>query len=132
MEITISKEDVIQLLTNYYKKTEGFTETIQIITEKDFDGYGYYGSKKEIAKTKIERKEEMNLYGITVPVVSALTKTEVLGVFQNILSEKGYSVNSIGFDQGITTEYHYNDDYKVAYCNGLKLDVEKQVKEYRR
>ena len=65
-------------------------------------------------------------------LVSALTKTEVLGVFQNILSEKGYSVNSIGFDQGITTEYHYNDDYKVAYCNGLKLDVEKQVKEYRR
>lgn len=53
MEITISKEDVIQLLTNYYKKTEGFTGTIQIITEKDFDGYGYYGSKKEIDKTKI-------------------------------------------------------------------------------
>ncbi len=130
MEITISKENVIELLTNYYKETEDFNGIIRIKTKKELTGHNL--SESEVAKTKIERKEEINLLGVTVPVVSIISEEEVLGIFQNLLSAKGYTVNSIKLDQGISNEYHYNGDYKVAYCNGLKLEVTKQVKEYRK
>lgn len=127
MEMAISKENVIQLFKNYYKKTEDFNGTIEVITEKELTGY--YGSEgKGVAKTKIEIK----LCGITVPIGSAITKEEVHDIFQNILSEKDYLVKTISFDQEITSKYCFNEDYKVAHCNGIKLEMEKRVKEYRR
>lgn len=86
MEITISKENVIELLTNYYKETEDFNGIIRIKTKKELTGHNL--SESEVAKTKIERKEEINLLGVTVPVVSIISEEEVLGIFKIYYRQK--------------------------------------------
>ena len=61
---------------------------------------------------------------------------EYEGIFKNLLEEQGYEVNKLWIDNGVNTEWTgwgpMESREEKPYCNGITIDVDKQVKEYRK
>ena len=53
-----------------------------------------------------------------------------------LLKEQGYEVNKLWIDNGVNTEWTgwgpMESREEKPYCNGITIDVDKQVKEYRK
>ena len=134
MEITISKDKVERILTDYYCMQEDIKGTVKMRTTKE--RVGYYTNEYTAAVTTIEFSGMTTLLDTEIPVKRIISFDEYQGIFKNLLEEQGYEVKKLWIDDGINTEWTgwglTESREEKTYCNGIKIDVEKQVKEYRR
>ncbi len=134
MEITISKDKVERILTDYYRTKEDIKGTVKMRTTKE--QVGYHTSEHTAAVTTMEFSGMTTLLGTEIPVKRIIPFDEYQGIFKNLLEEQGYEVKKLWIDDGINTEWTgwglTESREEKTYCNGIKIDVKKQVKEYRR
>ena len=71
-----------------------------------------------------------------IPVKRVISFEEYEGIFKNLLEEQGYEVNKLWIDNGIDTEWTgyglMEHREEKPYCNGIKIEAKRQVKEFRR
>ena len=134
MEMTIKKEQVERILTDYYRTKEDVNGTVKMKTKKEL--LGYYTCEQTTATTTIELSWTTILLGNTIVVRRVIPFEEYEGIFKDLLGEQGYEVERLWIDNGINTEWtgwgpmeHKEDK---VYCNGIKIEAKKQVKEFRR
>lgn len=134
MEMTITKDKVERILTDYYRTREDIKGTVKMKTKKE--EVGYYTNEYTAAVTTIELSGTTILLGTEIPVKRIIPFDEYQGIFKSLLEEQGYEVNKLWIDNGINTEWTgwgpMESREEKTYCNGIKIEVKKQVKEYRR
>lgn len=134
MEMTISKDKVEKILTNYYRTKEDMNGVVKMKTTKEL--VGWYTSERMEAVTTIELSGTTTLLDTEISVKRVIPFEEYEGIFKNLLEEQGYEVNKLWIDNGIDTEWTgwglTEHKGETPYCKGIKIEVKKQVKEFRR
>lgn len=103
MEMTITKDKVERILTDYYRTREDIKGTVKMKTKKE--QVGYYTSEHTAAVTTIELSGTTILLGTEIPVKRIIPFDEYQGIFKSLLEEQGYEVNKLWIDNGINTEW---------------------------
>ena len=134
MEMTLNKTQVEKILTDYYREKEDINGTVKMKTTKE--QVGYYKDEHIAAVTRIELSGTTTLLGTEIPVKRIIPFEEYEGIFKGLLQERGYDVNRLWIDSGLDTVWRgyglAERSEKKVYCHGIKIDVEKQVKEFKR
>lgn len=134
MEMTLNKTQVENILTDYYKRKEGINGTVKMKTSKE--QVGYYTGEHTAAVTTIELSGTTSLLGTEIPVKRNIPYEEYQGIFKDLLEEQGYQVKKLWIDNGIDTTWTgwgpSERCKEKSYCNGIKIEAKRQVKEFRR
>lgn len=134
MEMTISKAQAEKILTTYYKTKEDVDGKVEMKTKKE--QVGYYTYEHMSAVTTFELSGTTNLLGTEILVKRVIPFEEYEGIFKDILAEQGYEINKLWIDNGINTEWTgwgpTEHREQKTYCNGIKIEAKRQVKEFRR
>lgn len=128
MEITFSKKDLEDILTEYYCTNNGIDGKVRIKTT--VEEVGYYGDKQAV--TKFQLIGNYNILGKKCTIKETITENEYQLVIQSLLNEQGFEVEDIYLDHGVheqATGYGVYERYvKKAYFNGLVVSVNKNIK----
>lgn len=123
MTLKCTKEEVINLIEQYYQQKEGRKVTARISAKKEC--MGLY--ETEGCVTTIKVKEEMEFLGMRKEVETLITKKELQDIFNALLEEKGYIATNLTYDDGLhsTWEGCYMNEriVKKAYFDGITLEI---------
>ena len=80
MEMTITKDKVERILTDYYRTREDIKGIVKMKTKKE--QVGYYTSEHTAAVTTIELSGTTTLFGTEIPVKGMILFEEYEGIFK--------------------------------------------------
>lgn len=126
MEINFKKGEVCDFIQNYYKEVENTDAKVKITAKRE--PIGLYETMGCV--TRVEVTKKVTILGIEKEVKDYLTQDEVLGIFNELLKDRGYEVTSLSYDAGTqqqTVGYYMNEhtEYR-AYFNGITLYVKQK------
>ena len=125
MKLSLTTEQVTKLLEAYYKQTE---ESDVKISVKIDQSENYYGESYTVGK--IIRTDEITILGEKIQGENEILQEEVQGILGTLLEEEGYSIQSMHYNTGVTTDdYPGCSNYERAYFSGIELTVQKNIKE---
>lgn len=107
--IELSKEEVIQLLEQYYKDKEGREVKVYIQPKLTYDLYG-----NKVGETDVYIIEEINLGGLKKELKETISRDTVKDILNSLLMNEEYYVNGLSYLEGYRGE---------AYFNGITLYV---------
>lgn len=118
MRISITKEQVEDILQNYYQTYEHEDVTIQ--SKAIQSCVGLYETPCVVVK--INAITKINLLGEVVENEEELSENQLRDIFQTILEEQGYSIEDISYDAGMDTDDRFQS--KSAYFKGININVQ--------
>jgi len=128
MEMIISKEQAVAFVKAYYQKVEQKDVEVYFEAKKILGIHEVYDCQTVL---NINYKE--NIFDVEIPVKEQVQEDCLLEIFQTILKDYDYTVESARFEDGLNKEYRgvYMNEHLVEepYCNGINLVVKKQVKQ---
>lgn len=123
MKISITKEQLESILTNYYKTYE---ERDVIVVAKAIQGCtGYYEEPCTIVK--ISAITQMNILGEKVVSEEEISDAQLRNILQTLLEEQGYSVEGGSYDAGIDVDDRFQ--HKAAYFHGIVIEVQQKKEQ---
>ena len=96
MEIKIDKNQMKDLLEDYYRKYEQTEGTIEIKATKEYEGY----YEEEVCAIQVNYIREIEILGKKVSLTTYLTKEEVQEIFNILLRDNGYVIENMRYDKG--------------------------------
>ena len=101
--IELSKEEVIQLLEQYYKDKEGREVKVYIQPKLTYDLYG-----NKVGETDIYIIEEINLGGLKKELRETISRDTVKDILNSLLMNEEYYVNGLSYLEGYRGEVYFN------------------------
>ena len=122
MELKFSKEQIERIIKNYYQVHESKEASIACSVTKGC--MGLY--ETPCADVIFTVSSTTTVLGENVKGEMPLSKKEVEAIISTMLSEEGYSLDSIYYDAGITTGDFYDRGTKT-YFHGVNAYVTKKI-----
>jgi len=122
MKIKFSKEQAEKIIQAYYQIHEG--KQVQVSSKAIKSCQGLY--ETPCTNVTFIVSGNMALFGENVQVDENLTEKQVQEVLNIMLSEEGYSVDSISYDAGTETGDFYDHGTR-SYFNGINVTVTKKI-----
>lgn len=125
MKTTFSKEEIVKLLVEYYRRLEGRTVKVKISVKKDL--VGFYESEECVTTFAIV--EELDVAGIHKEVETVLSTDELktnLGALFNLYE---FDLVSLSLESGLTSTCEgfgmSEHVVKKPYFNGVTVEIKK-------
>ena len=119
--LILSKEEIINIVEQYYLKEEGKKVKASINSKKECIGI----HEEDGCVTTISIKEEFNILGMRKEIVTIIRQDELKNILNILLKNEGYEVINLQYNDGIHSEwvgYGMNEhEIKRAYFNGITL-----------
>lgn len=122
-EITISKEELKQLIEKYFleKTNKKVTFSTRTTTERE----GAYCRESEYAKTRYFLEQEVEIVGLIKQATLELTEEEIKQMLKEIFKE--YDVTYISFKSKFEHKYQY--EFKEPIFEGVHIYYAEKEKE---
>lgn len=119
MKIRLNNEEVKLLIEKYYEKKN---ERVSVTLKSSIRSVGYYEDKEAYGEVVLNKTIEV--LGNKIQEEETLSKDEVLGIFNEILSSEGYNVTGLTYDVGINQggSYIWESNTPSAYFGGINLE----------
>lgn len=118
--LKISKKDLVKLLEKYYEDKLGKRIKSSITTTEEC--FGLYETEELVTRINFETKETMMdevLCKIEHTITHSIDKSDIKEVLSEHLSEKGYTVDSVSYEQ-------YRDyDRRLYGFRGIEATLER-------
>ena len=125
MKTTFTKEEIIKLLIEYYKRLEGRDVAVEITSKKECTGL----YETETCVTTFTVIERFNIAGINKKVETVLSEEEVNTNMKALFSLYDFDLNSLVIEDGLDTEYEGYGTYEhrvlKSYFKGVTVDIKK-------
>lgn len=122
MEIKFSKEQAEKIIQAYYQIHE--SKEVQVSSKATSGCEGIYEIPCTDVTFMVSGTE--TLFGESIAVDENLTKKQVEGILTTMLSDEGYSVESISYDAGTTTGDFFDRGTRT-YFHGINVQATKKV-----
>lgn len=119
MKIRLNNEEVKLLIEKYYEKKN---ERVSVTLKSSIRSVGYYEDKEAYGEVVLTKTIEV--LGNKIQEEETLSKDELLGIFNEILSSEGYNVTGLTYDVGINQggSYIWESNTPSAYFGGINLE----------
>lgn len=121
--IEIKKEELEQLLLDYYRKIENKNIEIDFKTDEE---YVEFYEERDIV-TRIKLRQNIKLGNQTVSKEREISKKELKEILNEMLQEQGYKIINLIFNNQKQSISYYEE--VGFYFKGLKLSVEQIQKQ---
>lgn len=126
-KVVIKREELLSALSDYYSKKNNDNIKVKVNVETGY--YGYYEEK--IADVKFYYDEQMEVLGHKFTKSVEISKDDIKNIINTDLSSKGYEIDSIYYDAGISTVEYFTQVYEKAYFTGIELQIIKKEKDLK-
>ena len=124
-KVVIKKEELLSALSDYYSKK--YNNNIKVKVNVVTDYYGYYEEKK--ADVIFYYDEQMEVLGHKFTKSVEISKDDIKRIINTDLASKGFEIESIHYNAGISTFEYFNQVYEDAYFIGIELQIIKKEKD---
>ena len=122
MELKLSKEQTERVIQTYYQVHESKDAEISSKVTRGCEGL----YETPCANVTFTVSSVTSLLGESVKEEVQLSKKEVEAILATMLSEEGYSLDSISYDAGFTTGDFFDRGTR-CYFHGVSVSVAKKV-----
>lgn len=126
MNLKCTKEEIMNLIEQYYLEMEGEHVKANIQAKKEC--VGFY--EHETCMTTISIMREIELLGMKKEIEEVISKEKLKNILNTLLEKNGYVVTDLSYDDGVSSTWvgHYTCErlVKQAYFNGIALTLEEK------